>query len=407
MLRGLDLHYLPDIASEGVRTRFRRDVLRGDALKLIFAFCECLGFQMTRDTFMNHRTLHRLGCLPHYNPDMSSSAYSDALKGLGKAFKLPKKNAAGGSGSNTSAEEGSQSNAVPNPEPEVHVNQSTPEHNVELDIGNEFDNLEDLGPIGEISGADSGRRKKRLRTLGSKPPRAKNFEAGSGSGAGKGKAVDEDGPDEGGPGLEEKVARFMAGIPTQTEWRKMNESGFDATMKECSRLWGQLGGYMAGSASLAYNELKGLRTSVGDKDAEISRLRDQIIVKDNSLSGLNKHLNEVTIRADNAEKEVLDLKSELAELRRQMSAVRPEAEVIDEFKRSEEYDRALANASAPEIARYWLVAERHIKTNPEADWDSFVSEFIKAKEDIELGLGEPEPFDNPCPSFIPPSALDS
>ncbi|XP_074365858.1 uncharacterized protein LOC141706878 [Apium graveolens] len=62
MLRGLDLHYLPHIASEGVRTRFRRDVLRGEALRLIFAFCECLGFQMTRDTFMNHRTLHRLGC---------------------------------------------------------------------------------------------------------------------------------------------------------------------------------------------------------------------------------------------------------------------------------------------------------------------------------------------------------
>ncbi|KAL8157803.1 hypothetical protein AgCh_002495 [Apium graveolens] len=140
MLRGLDLHYLPHIASEGVRTRFRRDVVRGDALRLIFAFCESLGFQMTRDTFMNHRTLHRLGY---------------------------------------------------------------------------------------------------------------------------------------------------------------------------------------------------------------------------------------------------------------------------EFKRSEEYDRALANAGALEIARCWLVAERHIKTNPEADWDSFVSEFIKAKEEIELGLGAPEPFDGPCPSFIPPSAPDS
>ncbi|XP_074379149.1 uncharacterized protein LOC141720563 [Apium graveolens] len=338
---------------------------------------------------------------------MSSSAYSDALKGLGKAFKLPKKTSGGGSGSNASVEEGSQSNVVPNPEPEVPVNQSTPEHNVELDMGNKFDNLEDLGPIGEIPGADSGRRRKRLRTLGSKPPRAENYEAGSGSGAGKGKAVDEDCPDEGGPELEEKVARFMAGIPTQSQWSKMNGSGFDATMKECSRLWGQLGGYMAGSDSLAYNKIKGFRSAVADKDAEISRLRDQIIAKDNSLSGLNKHLDEPTIRADNAEKEVSDLKSELAELRRQMSVVRPEAEVIDEFKRSEEYGRALANAGAPEIARCWLVAERHIKTNLEADWDSFVSEFIKVKEDIELGLGEPEPFDGPCPSFIPPSAPDS
>ncbi|KAL8114633.1 hypothetical protein AgCh_021479 [Apium graveolens] len=358
MLRGLDLHYLPHITSEGVRTRFRRDVLRGEAIRLMFAFCESLGFQMTRDTFMNHRTMHRLGCLPHYNPDMSSSAYSDALKG---------------SGSNASAEEASQSNAVPNPEPEVFVNPPGPELDAEVEIGDDFANLEDLDPIGEAPGGDSGRRRKRVRTLGSKPPRAENFEAGSGSGASKRKNIGEESPNEGGPGLEEKVARFMTGIPTQTEWRRMNESGFDATMKECSRLWGQLGGYMAGSASLAYNELKGFQTAVADKDAEISQLRDQIIVKDNCLSGLNKHLNEVTIRAKNAENEASDLKSELAELRREMSVVRPESEVIAEFKRSEEYDRALANAGAPEIARCWLIAERHIKTNPEADWDSFVS----------------------------------
>ena len=81
--------------------------------------------------------------------------------------------------------------------------------------------------------------------------------------------------------------------------------------------------------------------------------------------------------------------------------MRPEAEVIEEFKRSEEYDKALANAGILEIARCWLVAERYIKIDPEANWDSFVNEFIKAKEDIELGLGESEPFDGPCPSFLP------
>ncbi|XP_074364736.1 uncharacterized protein LOC141705742 [Apium graveolens] len=161
---------------------------------------------------------------------------------------------------------------------------------------------------------------------------------------------------------------------------------------------------MAESASLAYNELKDARTVIADKDTEIGQLRDQIIVKDTSLSGLNKHLSDVTTRAESAEKEVFDLKSELAELRRQMSAVRPEPEVIEEFKRSEEYDKALANAGAPEIVRCWLVAERHIKTDPKANWDSFVNEFIKAKEYIELRLGDPEPFDGPCPSFLPPNA---
>ncbi|KAL8145306.1 hypothetical protein AgCh_003483 [Apium graveolens] len=359
MLRGLDLFYLPYIAAEGVRTRFRRDVLRGEAIQMIFAFCECLG-------------------LPHNNPDMSSSAYSDSLKGLGKAFKLSKKATAGGSGSNASVEEGSQSNVVSRPEADVI--ERALERDVELEIGAEFENLEDLGPIGEVPDVESRRKKKRLRTLGTKPPRTENFEAGSGSGAGKEKGLEDDGPVPGSPELEVKVARFMAGILPEANWKKMNLARFDATMKEYSRLWGQLGGCMAGSAYLAYNELKGAQTSIAEKDTEISQLRDQIIVKDTSLSGLNKHLSNVTTRAENSEKEVSNLKSELAELRRQMSAVRLEVEVIEEFKRSEDYDKAMANVGAPEITHCWLVAERHIKINPEADWDNFVNEFIKAKD---------------------------
>ncbi|XP_074325718.1 uncharacterized protein LOC141663795 [Apium graveolens] len=169
----------------------------------------------------------------------------------------------------------------------------------------------------------------------------------------------------------------------------------------------ELGGYMAGAASLVYNDLKNARTSIADKDTEIGQLQDQIIVKDTSLAGLNKHLNDVTTRAENAEKEAADLKSDLAELQKQLSSVRPEFEVIEEFKKSGEYDRAIVNAGAPEIGRCWVIAERHIKTDPEANWDSFVEEFIKAKQNIDAGLGDPEPFDGPCPSFLPPNAPES
>ncbi|KAL8105885.1 hypothetical protein AgCh_029619 [Apium graveolens] len=77
------------------------------------------------------------------------------------------------------------------------------------------------------------------------------------------------------------------------------------------------------------------------------------------------------------------------------------------LRKSVEYDRAIANAGALEIACCWVVAERHIKTNLEADWDSFFEEFIKVKQLIEAGLREPEPFDGSCPSFLPPSAPDS
>ncbi|XP_074367546.1 uncharacterized protein LOC141707987 isoform X2 [Apium graveolens] len=199
----------------------------------------------------------------------------------------------------------------------------------------------------------------------------------------------------------------MAEIPSPAEWKEMSHSGFDATMKECTRLWGQLGGYMDEAASLVYNDLKNSRTTISDKDKEIGELRDQIIVKDTSISRLNKHPSEVTTRAENAEKEAADLKSELAELRKQISAVRREAEVIAAYKNSEEYDRAISNAGAPKIGRCWVITEKYIKTNPEANWDNFVEEFIKAKLNIEAGLGNPEPFDGPCPNFFPSNAPDS
>lgn len=60
----------------------------------------------------------------------------------------------------------------------------------------------------------------------------------------------------------------------------------------------------------------------------------------------------------------------------------------------------MANVGAPEILRCWLVAEKHINTNPLADWESFITEFLAVKATIEDGKGEPEPYDGPSPSFI-------
>ena len=47
------------------------------------------------------------------------------------------------------------------------------------------------------------------------------------------------------------------------------------------------------------------------------------------------------------------------------------------------------------------LAERHIKSDPEACFDSFCNLYVKAKADLEKGLGEPEAYDGPTPSFLP------
>lgn len=104
-------------------------------------------------------------------------------------------------------------------------------------------------------------------------------------------------------------------------------------------------------------------------------------------------------RVEATEKEVAELKIQLEAL--QNKAHQDKDAIITEFKSSKEYDDAIDNAGGLEIERCWIIAEKHIKTNPMANWDSFVTEFQAAKAAIEEGKGEPEPYDDPSPSFLP------
>lgn len=63
MLKGLHLFYLPYVAMDKVVTDFRLPILEGEALQQILDFCNCLGSQMTRDSFMDHRKLYRYRCM--------------------------------------------------------------------------------------------------------------------------------------------------------------------------------------------------------------------------------------------------------------------------------------------------------------------------------------------------------
>lgn len=107
------------------------------------------------------------------------------------------------------------------------------------------------------------------------------------------------------------------------------------------------------------------------------------------------------------EARVASLEAEVQDLKKELVSHRAEYIIIAEFKESEEYDQALVNAAAPEIQRCWVITERHIKTDPNAFWGSFVDEFVPAKKAIEDGKGEPEPYDGPSPRFIPaPAPVD-
>lgn len=61
-LKRLDLEYLPHLALNREIEDFHPPVLIGKALSKIFNFCECLGYHLTRDTFMKHKTIHNHEC---------------------------------------------------------------------------------------------------------------------------------------------------------------------------------------------------------------------------------------------------------------------------------------------------------------------------------------------------------
>ena len=62
LLKGLDLGYMPYIATSGVVTDFSPPVLEGEAQKQVFEFCRVMKHQLTRDSFMQYDQLHEWGC---------------------------------------------------------------------------------------------------------------------------------------------------------------------------------------------------------------------------------------------------------------------------------------------------------------------------------------------------------
>lgn len=163
---------------------------------------------------------------------------------------------------------------------------------------------------------------------------------------------------------------------------------------------------MSGACNIAFEELKKFDAIMIGKDSRISELELQLATARSAHeakeSEWKRKLEAEKIRANNALKESGDLKAELAHLKEQLlEQDKVGAEAVAKFKASEAYDQAIANVGAPKILRSWVVAERHIKTDLAAIWDSFIEEFLQAKDNIERGLGEPVPYNGPNPAFLP------
>lgn len=140
---------------------------------------------------------------------------------------------------------------------------------------------------------------------------------------------------------------------------------------------------------------------------KIFELETSLSASTKKVAELGDEVKSAGDRAAAAELESGTLKTRVEELEAQLKAVRPEAEVISEYKKSTEYGDAIAESAADKLLRCWIVAEKLMKTNPEASFDKFTDLYIAVEEAHDLDGSEPEPYSGPNPIIPPRTAPDN
>ncbi|XP_074332865.1 uncharacterized protein LOC141670774 [Apium graveolens] len=191
----------------------------------------------------------------------------------------------------------------------------------------------------------------------------------------------------------------MSNIPSEDDWEEVEGYIMAAALKRVTGQWGQLGSAISICSDVTFAKIREANNRTNIEKLRADGLKGELEEARENFrtveSGLNEKLKEEKDRAEGLTKEVERLKAELAA----NEDLKKEA-IIAEFKASDVYDFEVAQVGVHEVRRAWLVAERHIKSDPLTNWDSFIQEFFATKSAIEEGKGEPEPYNGPIPSFL-------
>ncbi|XP_017240837.1 uncharacterized protein LOC108213543 [Daucus carota subsp. sativus] len=334
---------------------------------------------------------------------MSSDAYASMFLGLGKAHvshvtnvPKPKVSPAAGSGSSSR----------PDPENEKAVETLGASGSV--------------NPSPDVKKPSKKKRKKEERKAEKAEKKAARVKTTPGSSKGKAIAAMESGlsGDRVGDHSIWAAANIMTTMAPTEEWERMTKSGLMRTFNEVVVHWGKLGATVACLANMAVEVEGSDQTQLEEQQARISALQTEVGNVKLLMSGMQTSLKKkgddlvaaesrsatLQTEKEKAEKDAADLRAEVERLKKELAEREPEKAVIEKYKKSEEYDKALAGAGIPEVIRSWKIAERHIKTDPKASFESFWQLFLKAKKDVEKGLPEPDFYEGPTPSFISSAA---
>ncbi|KAK1369178.1 hypothetical protein POM88_035270 [Heracleum sosnowskyi] len=205
-----------------------------------------------------------------------------------------------------------------------------------------------------------------------------------------------------------KLASMASDIPTDEDVEEMKRAGVIAVLKRAIGYWGHSGALISGAATVFVHELESLNQELKETEDRNQSLENELsslkMTYDSKVADLDSEISKLKAQVASVTEESGVMKDKFEDLQAKLN--KSKEEIVAEFQKSDAYDLAIAEAGAPEIYRTFVVAEKHLKIDPGACWESFIDHFVAAKKDIEDGLGEPMPYDGPNP-FVIPAGPDS
>lgn len=111
---------------------------------------------------------------------------------------------------------------------------------------------------------------------------------------------------------------------------------------------------------------------VNEKDEKIQKLQDKLGVlnasSETKINYLKDSLKVAEYGKNAAEARAYELKRDLDQAKANLKKRKLEKDVIAEFRKSSTYFEELAEAAVAKIHRYWIIAEKHCKTDPNSSW---------------------------------------
>ncbi|XP_017258766.2 uncharacterized protein LOC108227894 [Daucus carota subsp. sativus] len=351
---------------------------------------------------------------------MSNDSFAVALRNLGGTHTIPKPAAKSKSGSGKNDESGSSQQGAAGGESSVAVEK--------VALGMTAEVQESGSP--DLVTRGTKRKQPSARKAPAKIPKSKSDQGKEimvGSESDSDESEDPEREDTrvvlgAGKYSAREIIKLMSGIPTDEDWVKMDDTGLVNTFREIGSLWGQLGARLAGFNTMAFEVIKSERdtadacgertrkaeSSLAQEKSEREKLESELErrVKEAETrmqAAWKEKVDDAEARAVDAEKKASGFEEEVGVLKRTLEERKEAGVVIAEFQKSTAYADALNHAAAAEVVRCWHVAERHIKSDPGANLQSFIEAYLAAKDNIKAGKGEPEPYEGPSPSFIVPA----